>query len=107
MKKMKCFSEENPDCKGIVYPVKVDEVVKNEVGTITLHDLEILQCDTCKEKFYPSKAIKKISAYKKYSGKFVLRVDPALHSELSTKAKQHHRSLNQEVIHLLEEALQG
>lgn len=102
---MKCMSEEHKECKGRLHSIKIDEKIKTPSGVIKMHDLDVLECDHCKERFYPAKTLKKISAYKKYSGKFVLRIDPVLHAELITKAKKHHRSLNQEVSHLLEDSL--
>jgi predicted HicB family RNase H-like nuclease len=104
-KKQPCFSDDHPNCKGTLHPVTVHQTVKTESGSRAEIELELLECDTCKDRFYPSEAMKKISAYKKYSGKFVLRVDPTLHAELANAANKHHRSLNQEVSHLLEEAL--
>jgi len=104
-KNMRCFSEEHQNCKGILQTIKIDKKIKTPKGSITLHDIEVLECDTCKDRFYPAKTLKIISAYKKYSGKFVLRVNPLLHAEIATKAKKHHRSLNQEVSYLLEDAL--
>ena len=102
---MRCLSEDHPDCKGVLQSIKIDKKIKTSKGKVTLHDVEVLECDVCKEQFYPAKTLKLISAYKKYSGKFLLRVDPLLHAEIVTKAKKHHRSLNQEVSYLLEEAL--
>jgi hypothetical protein len=102
---MKCISEEHKDCKGTLHSIKVDERIKTPNGFLKLRDLEVLECDQCKDRFYPAKSLKKISAYKKYSGKFVLRIDPILHAELITEAQKNHRSLNQEVSHLIEGSL--
>ena len=105
--KIHCISEENPSCKGLLHSVRIDKKIKTLGGMVTLRDLEVLECSICKERFYPAAALKKISAQKKYSGKFVLRVAPELHATLAEKAQKHHRSLNQEVAHLLETALQA
>jgi len=42
-----------------------------------------------------------------YSGKFVLRITPALHERLAKLAEREKRSLNAQVAVLLEQALKG
>jgi len=51
--------------------------------------------DVCKEK--------DIEPYKKYSGKFNLRVPPELHAEISARASVEKKSLNQWVVEALDE----
>ena len=48
-----------------------------------------------------------IQPYKKYSGKFNLRVPPELHAEIAVKAASEGKSLNQCVAELLGEVVQG
>jgi predicted HicB family RNase H-like nuclease len=43
---------------------------------------------------------------KPYSGRFVLRVDPELHSKLHVEAMQHHQSLNDFIQNTLQHAVQ-
>jgi hypothetical protein len=105
--KMKCFSEQNPSCKGTLFPIHLDKKIKTPRGTFLLRDLEVLECNICKERFYPAKTLRKISAHKNYSGKFVVRLDPEIHAELAFQAKKHHRSLNQETEYLLETAVKA
>jgi len=55
--------------------------------------------DTCRKEA--------IQPYKKYSGKFNLRVPPALHAEIAIKAASEGKSLNQCVAEILGEVVQG
>jgi predicted HicB family RNase H-like nuclease len=43
--------------------------------------------------------------YKKYSGKFNLRLTPAVHAEIATRAAAAGKSLNQWVAEMLEEII--
>ena len=51
--------------------------------------------DVCKEKG--------IEPYKKYSGKFNLRIPPELHAEIATKASTEGKSLNQWIVETLDQ----
>ncbi len=51
--------------------------------------------DFCKEK--------SIEPYKKYSGKFNLRIPPELHAEISSRASEEGKSLNQWVLETLDQ----
>ena len=53
--------------------------------------------DICKEKG--------IEPYKRYSGKFNLRIPPKLHAEITSKASAEGKSLNQWIAETLESAL--
>lgn len=103
-KKIRCLS--NKSCKGLLTLKHIDYTLKHNGKTITVPKVEIWECDTCKERFYPHEASKKIDLYKEYSGRLMLRVNPKLHWRLIRLAKKHHRSLNQEISYLLESAAQ-
>lgn len=102
-KKIPCPSEK--PCKGHLVFKHVDYTLKAKDKTITVPDVEVWECDTCGERFYPYEASKKIDLYKEYSGKLILRLEPELHFKLARIAKKHHRSLNQEINYLLENTL--
>jgi YgiT-type zinc finger domain-containing protein len=99
-KRIRCLADTG--CQGtievqhITYPLKVGK------KTIEVPDVEVWVCQRCGERFYPAASSRKIEAYKRYSGKFNVRVDPELHARLARQAEAHHRSLDQEISHLLE-----
>ena len=100
IKKIQCISGKS--CKGHLIPKRVDYTIKHNGKPLIVPDVEIWECDTCGEQFYPYEASKKIDLYKKHSGRFMLRIAPELHWQLVQLAKNHHRSLNQEINYLLE-----
>ncbi|MBU0700484.1 type II toxin-antitoxin system HicB family antitoxin [bacterium] len=98
-KKIRCLSE-NP-CNGELHlkTIKYKLNVKGKI--IAIPDIEVWECNLCREHFYPYESSKKIDLYKQYSGKIMLRINPEIHSKLVQIAKKHHRSLNQEINYLL------
>lgn len=98
----------NPKCpsenQGHLTLRKINYQFKHKGKTIVIPDLEIWECDTCGEQFFPYEASKRIDFYKEFSGKLMVRIDPELHGKLNYLAKKHHRSLNQEIQNLLEAA---
>ncbi len=58
--------------------------------------------DGAKESGYP---IPEPLAYKKFSGKFVTRIDPSLHRDLALKAKERGKTLNGLVQEMIEKNL--
>jgi predicted HicB family RNase H-like nuclease len=60
-------------------------------------DLTVEVCDQCGERVFNAAAARQVQAYKQYSGRILLRLDPELHGRLAQLAKQHHRSLNEEL----------
>lgn len=103
-KRIKCISDKS--CNGNLVLKRVDYTLKHNGRTIVVPKVEIWECDTCKERFYPYEASKKIDLYKEYSGRLTLRINPKLHWKLIRLAKKHHRSLNQEISYLLEDSAQ-
>lgn len=104
-KKISCLSDKH--CSGRLKLKHINYAIKLKDRSVSVPDVEVWECDCCKERFYPYEASKKIDLYKKYSGKFMLRLEPEIHWKLARIAKKHHRSLNQEVNHLLESTLRG
>lgn len=103
-KRIKCLSDK--PCDGNLSLKRIDYTIKHESKTIVVPDVEVWECDTCREHFYPYETSKKIDLYKEYSGRLMLRIDPELHWKLIRMAKKHHRSLNQEINYLLENVAQ-
>jgi YgiT-type zinc finger domain-containing protein len=101
-KSLKCLADNG--CAGKLNLKKIDYSLKHNGKTIIVPDVEILECDTCHEQFYPAQASQKIDLYKECSGKLMLRIDPVLHKKLIRLAKENHRSLNQEISFLLNSA---
>ncbi len=103
IKKISCLSDRQ--CDGHLNLKRIDHTIKLKDRTVIVPDIEVWECDQCGERFYPYEASKKIDLYKEYSGRLMLRIEPELHWRLTRIAKKHHRSLNQEVNHLLENTL--
>ncbi len=103
-KKIQCISEKQ--CNGHLILQKIDYPLKHNGKTTVIPEIEVWECDTCGERFYPYEASKRIDLYKEYSGKIMLRTDPELHWKLVRLAQKHHRSLNQEIQYLLESVAQ-
>ncbi|MBU1121305.1 MAG: toxin-antitoxin system HicB family antitoxin [Candidatus Omnitrophica bacterium] len=101
-KKIQCLSE--TPCKGHLTIKKVNYTLKHNGKTIIVPEVEIWKCDTCGKYFYPYETSQKIDLYKEFSGRLMLRIDPKLHYRLIRLSKKHHRSLNQEITYLLENA---
>ena len=101
--KIQCLSE--TPCDGQLHLKTIDHKLNVKGKTITIPDIEVWKCDLCGEHFYPYETSKKIDLYKQYSGKIMLRIRPELHLMLVRIAKNHHRSLNQEVNYLLEKTI--
>lgn len=101
-KKLQCLSEKN--CQGQLRLKKIDYSLKHHGKTTVIPEMEVWQCDTCGERFFPYEASQRIDLAKEFSGKIMLRIDPELHGKINRLAKQHHRSLNQEIQYLLETA---
>ena len=102
-KKISCLSDKH--CDGHLMLKRVDHTIKLKNRTVLVPNIEVWECDRCGEQFYPYEASKKIDLYKEYSGRLMLRLEPETHWKLARIAKKHHRSLNQEVNHLLENTL--
>lgn len=102
-KKISCLSDKH--CDGRLHLKRVDYSLKLKDKTISVPDIEVWECDSCSERFYPYEASKKIDLYKEYSGRLMLRLEPKIHWKLVRVAKRHHRSLNQEINYLLENSL--
>jgi len=98
-----CLSDK--DCDGNLILKRIDHIIKLKDRTVKVPDIEVWECDKCGERFFPFEASKKIDLYKEYSGRLMLRLEPKIHFILVRIAKKHHRSLNQEINHLLENAL--
>lgn len=103
-KKIQCLSDKS--CDGSLILKRVDYTLKHNGRTVAVPEVEVWECDTCKERFYPYEASKKIDLYKEYSGRLMLRINPELHWKLIRLAKKNHRSLNQEISYLLEDFAQ-
>jgi YgiT-type zinc finger domain-containing protein len=99
----RCPADTN--CDGQVHRQQLDYTFKSNGKKITVPDLEILRCNKCHEIFFPAAANERIDLYQRFSGKFLVRIPPELHSQLTQVAKAHHRSLNQEITFLLSETL--
>ncbi|MBU4590790.1 MAG: toxin-antitoxin system HicB family antitoxin [Candidatus Omnitrophica bacterium] len=102
-KKISCLSDKQ--CDGHLILKHIDHTIKLKNRTVIVPDVEVWECDKCGERFYTYEASKKIDLYKEYSGRLMLRIEPEIHWKLTRIAKKHHRSLNQEVNHLLENTL--
>ena len=100
----KCIFKKN--CSGKIIKTVTNYSLKINNKEIVVPDVEILKCDTCGEEMFPYKSAEKIEAYKNYSGRFIIRANPLLHKKLIEKAKKDHRSLNQEVTHILTNQLE-
>ncbi len=72
-------------------------------------DLEVWACAACGESLLHIKEWERAEEEirKKYSGQFRLRVAPALHAKLVQAAKDDHRSLNQEVVYLIQQGMKA
>jgi YgiT-type zinc finger domain-containing protein len=68
--------------------------------------VEVWVCTTCGERVFPYESSRRIEAYKRYSGDVSLHIEPPLHADLVERARNSHRSLNQEITHLLKVSLQ-
>jgi len=99
-KEVQCLSEKG--CDGTLSLKKIEHKLKVKKKTVIVPNVEVWECDRCGERFYPYEASKKIDMYKEYSGRLMLRIEPEIHLKLTRLAKQHRRSLNQEISYLLE-----
>ena len=98
-KRLNCLADTG--CRGKLVLTRIDYSLKYNGKTIIVPNVEIWECDTCHEQFYPAEASQKIDLYKECSGKLMLRIDPILHKKLIRLAEENHRSLNQEIAFLL------
>lgn len=103
-RKIPCLSEKQ--CNGHLNLKRVACTLKLKDKTVSVPDVEIWECNRCGERFYPYEASKKIDLFKKYSGRFMLRLEPKLHWKLVRIARKHRRSLNQQINYLLENYLE-
>jgi predicted HicB family RNase H-like nuclease len=94
--KDRCFVGSAPPLIGHCCHGKDEADVYRQLGVIVAEWVALYN----KEK----KALPEPSAGKDYSGKFVLRVDPALHQLLATRALQQGDSLNSYAAKLLKKA---
>lgn len=101
--KISCLSDKQ--CGGHLVLKRVDYRLTLKDKTVSVPDIEVWECASCKERFYPYEASKKIDLYKEYSGRLMLRIDPEVHWKLVKIAKRNHRSLNQEISYLIENTL--
>ncbi|MCK4248408.1 MAG: toxin-antitoxin system HicB family antitoxin [Candidatus Omnitrophica bacterium] len=101
VKKISCLSDKH--CKGHLVLRRVDHTIKLKNKIVLVPNIEVWECDLCGERFFPYETSKKIDLYKEYSGRLMLRLEPELHCKLIRMAKKDHRSLNQEIHHLLED----
>jgi len=99
---LSCLSDTK--CTGYLIRKRVTRTINLKGRTVTVPDVEVWECDKCGEHFFPYEASKKLESGKKYSGRIMLRLKPETHRILDKMAKKHHRSLNQEITHLLERA---
>jgi YgiT-type zinc finger domain-containing protein len=81
------------------------ELVSKQGKRVVIPDLDVEVCDHCGERVFDLAAVRQIEAYKRYSGRVLLRLDPELHRRLAELAKAHHRSLNEEMNLRLRESL--
>ncbi|MBI3950070.1 MAG: toxin-antitoxin system HicB family antitoxin [Acidobacteria bacterium] len=102
-KRRRCLAD--TDCQGTVEIQSVTYPLKVGKKTIEVPNVEVWVCQQCGERFYPAESSRKIETYKRYSGLLTVRVDPELHARLARQAQAHHRPLNQEISHLLEQGL--
>ena len=102
-KNIPCLSDK--PCDGHLILKRVDYTIALKDRTVSVPDIEVWECDSCKERFYPYEASKKIDLYKEYSGRLMLRIAPDIHWTLVRIARRHHRSLNQEISYLIENSL--
>jgi len=93
------------DCNGELHRKRIDYTFESNGRKIKVPDLEVWQCDQCNEIFFPAEANERIDLSERFSGRFLVRVPPELHCQLTHVAKEHHRSLNQEITFLLSQAL--
>lgn len=72
-----------------------------------VRDVLTWKCTRCRESLVHAREIREAEAAvrDRYSGQFRLRVAPELHQRLVKVARKHRRSLNQEIVHLIERAL--
>jgi len=99
---LSCLSDKN--CNGYLIRKRVSRTIKLKNRTVTVPDVEVWECDKCGEYFFPYEASKKMEPDKKYSGRIMVRLKPETHRMLDKMARKHHRSLNQEINHLMERA---
>ena len=72
-------------------------------------DVRVWDCPACGERLLHFKDWKLAAAKirDRYSGQFRLRLDSELHAKLAQVAEEDQRSLNQEVVYLIKEALRA
>ncbi|MDI6792038.1 MAG: toxin-antitoxin system HicB family antitoxin [bacterium] len=102
-KEIQCLSE--TPCNGHLHLKTIEHQLNIKGKSMTIPDVEVWECDSCGEHFYPYEASKQIDLYKQYSERITLRIKPELHLKLIQIAKAHQHSLNQEVNYLLEKAI--
>jgi len=103
MKKQKCISEKK--CSGIMVEKQIDLKLKRGKKKVTIPEVCVWECDRCGEQMFPYESAEKVEAYKEYSGRLLVRVDPLTHKRIIEKAKKDHRSLNQEISYWIEHCL--
>jgi YgiT-type zinc finger domain-containing protein len=82
----KCLSES--ECEGLMEVQSVDYPLRCGRKKIIVPEVEVWVCLKCGERVFPYESSRRIEAYKRYSG-----------------ARKSHRSLNQEITHLLKASL--
>jgi YgiT-type zinc finger domain-containing protein len=83
----------------------IDYVLHRGRQKIVVPEVEVWVCEKCGERVFPYESSRRIETYKLYSGMVSLRIEPSMHARLAERAKQSHRSLNQEIVHLLKAGL--
>lgn len=75
---------------GASYEVKLPAQVCQECGETTIPGPEV------------RKATESIRAAQGYSGKLIIRMSPTLHKRVADLAREHGKSLNQELVEIIE-----
>jgi YgiT-type zinc finger domain-containing protein len=100
----KCLSEKG--CDGIMEAQRLDYPLQRGRRKIIVPAVEVWVCTKCGERVFPYESSRQIEAYRRYSGTVSLRIDPPLHADLAERARKSHRSLNEEITHLLKSSIQ-
>ena len=99
-----------PACgRGRLIAANATETIVVDGRKRRIRGLRIWKCSECDESLMHGKEIRRATeeVRSRYSGQFRLRVGVHLHAKLARAAKEDHRSLNQEVVYVLEQGLKA
>lgn len=103
IKRNRCPSD--TPCDGELHRKRIDYTFESNGGEVKVPDLEVWQCNQCHEIFFPAEANERIDRYAQFSGELSVRIPPELYFQVTQAAREHHRSLDQEIAVLLSQAL--